>query len=162
MKEGRPQGITKREEISSTQNHLVRLPFAPLQISRPQNLHVMRLMPRHNVGQRPDAHLVVARNASPEPRLSIERAKQEKICPAHMLELVCQIIQLTAIEIRSPDVIILLKTWKRRLVVSSEAEGTMPEDALAIYHMSDQLPDAPLAGRIARCCLSLRESAQGG
>src|ERR1044071_1286806 len=137
------------------------LQSALLLISRPKDLHVMRLMPGHNVGQRPDAHFRVVRCAAPEPRLVIQRAKKREICMAHLLKLVSQVTHRTAAEIPRADVIILLITGERRLVVASEAESAVGEDSLAVYQVPDQLLDAPLIGRVARVGLNFREAAQG-
>ena len=79
---------------------------------------------------------------------------------AHRSEFFHQAADRPRIEIRTRDVIILLKTGQRRLVVAADTECTVSKDAFGVRHMAYDFFDAPFAGRVRMARLLFRYRAQ--
>src|SRR3989441_8001364 len=67
----------------------------------------------------------------------------------HCRELLYQGGECPRIEIRTGDVIILLKTGQRRLVVAADTECTVSKDAFGVRHMAYDFFDVHLPGAYA-------------
>ena|SRR5438132_5834160 len=71
-----------------------------------------------------------------------------------------RLASVRALKFRTGDVIILLKTGQRRLVVAADTECTVSKDAFGVRHMAYDFFDAPFAGRVRMARLLFRYRAQ--
>src|SRR5882762_2223777 len=97
-----------------------------------QHLPVMQLVPRNDVGERPDAHFVLIGDTAAQSVLCIEIPKQGHGRGAHIGELLNQIGERPLPEVAVANVIVLFVAFDRSLISARDAQGAIGHDAFRI------------------------------
>src|ERR1051325_2389651 len=126
---------------------------ARLQIPLAQNIQVVQFVPRDDVREGAHADFSVAGHAPPQPGGLRQVAQQGEGGAPHRPEIAREVLQGQAAEVGAGDVIVLLEAFDRGAVVAPEAQGAVGEDALGVADVTDDLLDAPFAGRVAVAAL---------
>ena len=98
---------------------------------------------------------VVARDAAAQPGFFVERSKQSEAGLAHVRVLFHHIRKFSRTEPCAANIILLLKTCKRRLVSAREPQGAVREDPLRVGDMPEHFLNGPLARRVTEIAVAL-------
>lgn len=131
-----------------------------LKIPLAQNVGVMYLMPRDDVGEGAHARHALVSQPPAHPRLRVQMLEHHDARLPHALEFRRQFDERIPVKRSMTDVIVLFITGQRRLVVAREAQRAIREDSLRVDDVSDEFLDAPLVSSITRPGLRFRDAPQ--